>query len=213
MRTKSALAAALALAIGTFGWLATEARAQDGTAATKPVELTGEWRLDPAHSDMPPAGGGERSGGAHGGHGEHGGYGGGGGGGWGGHHGGEGASAGSGGGGAGSGGRSARLPALIHITQTPSLVSFEDSSGVVLQEIATVAAVADTMTRAPGALHVAGTWAAGTLTVSHEGPRGKVTETWKLEPSGAALDQVVAFESPDMGSRTMKRVYRRVEAD
>jgi hypothetical protein len=48
--------------------------------------------------------------------------------------------------------------------------------------------------------------------VSHEGPRGKVTETWKLEPSGAALDQVVAFESQDMGSRTMKRVFRRVEA-
>src|SRR6185369_12555518 len=124
------------------------------TAATQAdsPDLTGEWRLDPAHSDMPPSGGG---GGEHGEHGRgggwgghHGGGGGGGygGGGYGGHHGGsgsEGANAGSSGGG-GGGGRNARLPALIHITQTPTLVSFEDSTGVVLQEIATVAAVADT---------------------------------------------------------------------
>jgi hypothetical protein len=90
-------------------------------------------------------------------------------------------------------------------------VSFEDSTGVVLQEIATVAAAADTMTRAAGVLHVAGTWDGTTLAVAHEGPRGKIKETWRLEPSGAALDQVVVFESEQTGSRTMKRVYRRVD--
>ena len=83
----------------------------------------------------------------------------------------------------------------------------------VVGAVATVAAAADTMMRAPGAVHVLGRWADGTLTVSHESPRGKVTETWKLEKSGQSLDQVVAFESQEMGSRTMKRVYRRVEAD
>jgi len=233
MRTIQARGFAVAMGVGLLGTLAFGALAQEAskpaaaqtsatpaqataTPAISP-DLTGDWRLDPAHSDMPPSGGGGGEHGEHGGGGGGGGWGGhhggGGGGGYGGHHGGsgsQGANTASGGGG-GGGGRNARLPALIHITQTPTLVSFEDSTGVVLQEIATVAAVADTMTRAPGALHVSGTWTGGTLTVAHEGPRGKVKETWQLEKSGAALDQVVAFESEQMGARTMKRVYRRVE--
>ena len=89
-------------------------------------------------------------------------------------------------------------------------MSFEDSTGTVLQEIATVAAAADTMTRAPGALHVLGTWDGKTLTVTHESQRGKVKETWQLEKNGQAIDQVIAFNGEE-GSRTMKRVYRRVE--
>ena len=214
---------------------ATPPAAQAGAASNTSPDLTGDWQLDPAHSDMPPSGGGgehgEHGGGGGGGgggghHGGGGGYGGGGyggggggygggGGGRGGHHGGGGGggtgSANAEGSGGGRGGRGPRLPALIHITQTPTLVSFEDSSGVVLQEIATVAAAADTMTRAPGALHVAGTWDSGKLTVTHEGPNGKVKETWQLEKSGDAIDQVVAFQSEQSGSRTMKRVYRRVE--
>ena len=248
MRTIQARGWAVALAMGALGALAAGAQAQEATPAQKgapaqqgapaspsaapaqssatpetATDLTGDWRLDPAHSDMPPTGGsggehGEHGGGGGGGgygghHGGGGGYGGGHGGGggeWGGHHGGgsgsEGASAESGGG----GGRGPRLPALIHITHTPTLVSFEDSTGTVLQEIATVAAAADTMTRAPGALHVAGTWDGKALTVTHESPRGKVKETWQLEKSGQAIDQVIAFDS-EQGSRTMRRVYRRVE--
>ena len=248
MRTIQARGWTVALAmgaLGALGALAAGALAQEATPAQKgapaqqgapaspsaapaqssdtpaaAIDLTGDWRLDPAHSDMPPTGGsggerGEHGGGGGGGgygghHGGGGGYGGGHGGGWGGHHGGgsgsEGANAESGGG----GGRGPRLPALIHITHTPTLVSFEDSTGAVLQEIATVAATADTMTRAPGALHVAGTWDGKALTVTHESPRGKVKETWQLEKSGQAIDQVIAFDS-EQGSRTMRRVYRRVE--
>ena len=213
MRTSQARGFAVAMMLGILGAMAGGAGARETATPAMPMELTGEWRLDPAHSDAPP-GGGERGGGyGHGGHGggHGGGYGGGhGGGGWGGHGGGSDASRAEGSGG-GRGGRGPRLPALIHITQTPTLVSFEDSSGVVLQEIATVPAAADTMTRAPGALHIAGAWDGVTLTVTHEGPNGKVRETWRLEPSGGALDQTVAFESEQMGSRTMKRVYRRVE--
>src|SRR5262249_10887920 len=134
-----------------------------------------------------------------------------GGGSWGGHGGGGGENGASADGSGSRGGRGARLPSLFHITQTPTLVSFEDSTGAVLQEIATVAAAADTMTRAPGALHMSGTWDGTTLTIPRSNANGKATETWKLEKSGAALDQVVAFESEQMGSRTMKRVYRRVE--
>ena len=187
------------------------APAQPAATPVAPNDLTGDWKLDLAHSDMPPQGGGEHGGGGGGGYGGHhggGGNGSGGGGGWGGHHGGPGGA--PGGASAGGGGRGVRLPELIHITQTPTLVSFEDSSGVVLQEIATVVAAADTMTRAPGALHVAGTWDGKSLTVTHESPRGKVKETWQLEKSGQSLDQVVAFDS-EQGTRTMKRVYRRVE--
>jgi len=240
MRTIQARGWTVALAmgaLGALGALAAGAQAQEAASAQQgapaspsappaqssatpaaAADLTGDWRLDPAHSDMPPTGGsgGERGehggGGGGGGYGGHHGGGGGHGGGWGGHHGGgsgsEGASAESGGG--GGGGRGPRLPALIHITQTPTLVSFEDSTGAVLQEIATVAAAADTMTRAPGALHVAGTWDGKALTVTHESPRGKVKETWQLEKSGQAIDQVIAFDS-EQGSRTMRRVYRRVE--
>jgi hypothetical protein len=227
MRRIQAGGLTLALAIGALGALVAGARAQESATPTQrsappqqaapaaqpsatasaPVDLTGDWKLDPAHSDMPPMGGGGREGGGYGGHG-HGGGGGYGGGGYGGGHGG------SAGGNAsaegGRGGRGPRLPELIHITQTPTLVSFEDSSGVVLQEIATVAAAADTMARAPGALHVTGTWDGKMLTVTHESQRGKVRETWQLEKSGQAIDQVVAFDS-EQGSRTMKRVYRRIE--
>jgi hypothetical protein len=232
MRTMQAHGFALALVVGVVGALAAGARAQEGATPAKSVDLTGDWRLDPAHSDAPFAGGGGGGGGGeHGGHGGGGGYGGhhggggggggygggGGGGGWGGHHGGGGGGGGGDaanttGSGGGGGARSPRLPDIFHITQTPALVSFEDSSGTVLQEIATVPAAADTMMRAPGALHITGAWDGTVLTVTHEGPRGKVKETWKLEANGKALDQVVAFES-EQGSRTMKRVFRRVEED
>jgi len=245
MRTNQSGGLAVALVAGVFGMLAAGARAQESSTpaqksspaqqnaapaaasatAAAPNDLTGDWKLDPAHSDMPPQGGGEHGGGGGGGYGGHhggggGGYGGhhgGGGGGWGGGGGGYGGHGGGGGpeganaeGGGGGGGRGPRLPAVFHITQTPTLVSFEDSTGTVLQEIATVAAAADTMTRAPGALHVSGGWDGKMLTVTHDGPRGKMKETWQLEKSGQALDQVIAFDS-EQGSRTMKRVYRRIE--
>ncbi len=125
------------------------ARAGD---AAGPPDFTGDWRLDPRHSEMPPrpeAGGsgrGHMGGGGWGG--GRGGMGGGGEGGWGGGRrggrrgGGEGGSgeSGSNGGdqanrdeGGGAGARPVRLPDLMHITQTAAIVSFEDSSGVVLR--------------------------------------------------------------------------------
>jgi hypothetical protein len=177
-------------------------------------DLTGQWRLDAAHSDMPqrPPGGGGYGGGA-------GGWGGGGGGGWGGggghHH--------EGGGGEGRppGGeasasdpsrpRPVRLPDLMHITATPALVSVEDSSGTVLEEIATVSAAADTFARAPGAPHIEGQWKGDKLVIEREGPRGKVTETISLEDKGATLVFHTKMESSgDMPSREFKRVYRKV---
>ncbi|HXS82999.1 MAG TPA: hypothetical protein VN896_09790, partial [Methylomirabilota bacterium] len=86
MRTISARGIAVVLAIGVLGAVAV--RAQQSAATAPPSDLTGDWRLDPAHSDAPPLGGGERGGGGGygGGHGGHGGYGGHGGGWGGGHH-------------------------------------------------------------------------------------------------------------------------------
>ena len=177
-------------------------------------DLSGEWRLDAAHSDLPqrPPGGG-------------GGYGGGGGGGWGGGgygghgggHRGHGDGGWGGGGGAEASGsdasrpRPVRLPALMHVTATPTLVSVEDSTGAVLEEIATVSAEADTFAHAPGALHLAGRWKGDKLVIEREGPRGKVTETISLEDKGAALVFHTKVESSgDMPSREFKRVYRKV---
>jgi len=180
-----------------------------GDKEQKP-DLTGEWRLDAQRSDMPqrpPGGGG-------GGYGGRGGYGGGGGGGWGGHEGGGGGGHGPGaeaGASGGPSGRPMRLPDFMHVTMTPALVSFEDSTGAVVREVATVSAAADTFAHAPGALHVAGEWKGDKLVIEREGPRGKVTETLSLEDKGATLVLKTRMESNgDMPSREFKRVYRKV---
>ena len=158
-----------------------------------PPNFTGEWLLDPSQSDLPqrPAGGGsERGGGGGGGWRGHGG-GGGGGGGWrgrGGRHG--------GGGGGGSvegeanGGvvRPTRLPDLLRVTQTPVTVSFEDSTGTVIQEIAAVPAEADTLPHTPGADHLSGQWKGDKLVIKRTGPRdSKITETISLQDKGKTL--------------------------
>ena len=189
------------LAVAAMLGLGVAAHAED---KSKQPDLTGEWRLDAQHSDMPqrpPGGGG-------------GGWGGGGWGGGGHHHegGGEGRPPGpeanaSG----GPSGRPPRLPDLMHVTMTPTLVSFEDSSGAVLQEVATVSAAADTFARAPGAMHMAGEWKGDKLVIEREGPRGKVTETISIEDKGATLVlKTKMAASGDMPAREFKRVYRKV---
>jgi hypothetical protein len=204
------------------------ARAQ--SSASTP-DLTGFWRLDPAHSDMvmrPDGAGGEGGGGggASGGAGEHhGGWGGGHGGmGGGGHHGGGGMGGGGWGGahGGGSGepsggqGQSAarpvRMPELMHVTETETIVSFEDSTGAVLQEITTLGAAKDTLLHSPGAAVFPGTWKDATLTVEHQSPRGKMVQTWQLGPGGNTLILQTHLESADhsMPARDFKRVYKKV---
>jgi hypothetical protein len=199
-------------------------------------DLNGDWRLDAKHSDQPqmPQGGGE-----HGGHGGGGGgWGGGGGGhhgggGWGGGGGGYGGSGGSGswngggghhhGGGGGSsadgsspesgGQRPARLPDIMHVTQTAKLVSFEDSTGAVIREVATVPAEADTFARAPGAQHVAGTWQKDKLVIARPGPRdSRVTETISLKDKGKTMVIDVKVEPAEGSPVEFKRVYERVSA-
>jgi hypothetical protein len=115
---------------------------------------------------------------------------------------------------AGAGGeaqRPLRLPPRIHVTQTAKLVSVEDSSGAVIEEIATVPAAADTFDRAPGAVHVLGGWNGHALELTHEGPNGsKRVETWSLSDNGASLVSEVRIQGGELPERSFKRVYRRV---
>jgi len=200
------IASLLALLVAGPG---TPARAAD---AAKPPDLTGDWQLDPRRSDALPGPGGAGGGGDHQGGGHHGG---GGHGGWGGHGGGGGGEAGEGGGGERGAGASAarpvRLPDVMHITQTRTMVSFEDTTGHVLREITTVSAQADTFAHAPGALQAKGEWKGEQLVVEGSGQRGKLTETITLEDKGQSLVIHTRLEGNGQ-SREFKRVYTLVPA-
>jgi len=175
------------------------------------TDLTGLWKLDLKHSDLPgrgASGGGGRRGGM-------------GGGGWGGRDGGWRGGPNGGGPGMGPGGgdragggergeRRRALPDLVHVTQATTLVSFEDSSGAVVQEITTVPAAADTCTHAPGATQLTGRWDGDKLEVLRETPRGSVTETYSLEDKGKTLVVHTKLSFGSGPAREFKRVYQRV---
>jgi hypothetical protein len=216
--------------------LAVPARAQDAaqtkevaqTQAAKQVpDLTGNWRFEPKRSDaMQPGGGGAEGRGPRGGMGgERGGPRGGFGGGRGRPGGGMGGPGRGPGGPGGPGGdaeqgppsdvagrRPVRLPDLMHVTQTGTVVSFEDSSGAVLQEITTLGGAKDTLVHAPKAQVLSGQWEGKKLVVERTSPRaGKITETITLEDEGSLLViRTKLAGSGDMPSREFKRVYKRV---
>jgi hypothetical protein len=101
----------------------------------------------------------------------------------------------------------------MHVTMTGTLVSFEDSSGKVLQEITTLAGAADRQAHAPGAQVLSGEWKGDQLEIQRPG-RGemKLTETITLEEKGTLL--VIRTAMPAFGdrpARERKRVYRRAD--
>ncbi|HEY6867396.1 MAG TPA: hypothetical protein VI792_09070 [Candidatus Eisenbacteria bacterium] len=174
------------------------------TAAAEAPDLNGDWRLDPSRSDAPPRPpGGPQAEEGHGGWSGHGG---------GGHHGGgEGHRDGGGSGRGGPEARPARLPDLMHVTQTKSVVSFEDTTGHVVREITTVPASADTFAHAPGAQLLSGTWSGGQLVVERTGGNGfKLTETIALEGDQRSLVILTKVEDGSNPAREFKRVYRRM---
>src|SRR5262249_25446211 len=102
-------------------------------------------------------------------------------------------------------------PDLIHITQTDELVSFEDSTGAVFQEITTIGAAKDTLVHASGAQVMPGRWDKDKLECDREGPRGKVAQTYSLEDGGKRLVLHVKMEgNGEMPTREFKRSYMRV---
>ena len=134
-------------------------------------------------------------------------------GGWGGHHGGGEGGAAGGGPGGGERPRPILLPEFFHITETDNDVSFEDSTGVVMQEIATVSAEHDTLLHAPSAQVVYGQWKGSKLEVQRRGPRGgEVTQTFSLADHGQMLiiEIKMAANGP-MPGMSVKRVYQRVK--
>ena len=181
-------------------------------SASRP-EFTGTWRLDPERSDLPQRGEGGMSRGM-----RHDGAGGGPGDGMreGGREGGRGGRMGGGGDRGGArrppGAMAPVLPPLIHVTQTHSMVSLEDSTGAVLEEISLLAAAADTLAHAPGAQVSHGAWQDSALVVERGGKNGfSLTRAISLEDGGQVLVMRTHFETPDGGrARDFRRVYRRV---
>ncbi len=221
-RAVTSLAIAVTLLVAGAGMLACAE-----TMARRP-DLTGQWRLDPKRSDTmkPPGDGQQRSrGGPSGG----GGFGGGppgGGGGFG------GGPPGGGGGGFGGGppdadqsGSSQRsgggapprpLPDLMHVTDSERLISFEDSTGAVLQEITVTAgeSEADTLTHAPGAQVFVGQWKDTKLEAKHSGRSGmKVTQNITFEGDTVLVIRTRMSGSDRMPTNEFKRFYRRVRSD
>jgi hypothetical protein len=93
-------------------------------------------------------------------------------------------------------------------------VSFEDSTGAVVQEISMVDPSQDTLAHAPGAPVLDGTWKGEKLQATRPGPGGgKVTQTFRLKDKGNSLEIDTKIEPPgNRPSRTFKRVYLRVNA-
>jgi hypothetical protein len=102
----------------------------------------------------------------------------------------------------------------MHITETRTMVSFEDTSGHVIREITTASAKADTFAHAPGAQQLRGQWNGAQLVVERADPRGrKLTETVTLEDGGHTLVIHTRIEADDsMPAREIKRVYTLVPA-
>jgi hypothetical protein len=186
-------------------------------------DLTGHWRLDPKRSDTMKAPGdgqqrGPRGGGSGGGPpGGGGGFGGGppgGGGGFGGGPPGEGQDGSSSGGTRGTPPRP--LPDLMHVTDSERLISFEDSTGAVLQEITVLASEGekDTLMHAPGALVLAGRWKDTKLEATHSARGGmKLTQAITFEGDTVLIVRTKMSGSDRMPASEFKRFYRRVKGD
>jgi hypothetical protein len=153
-------------------------------------DLAGEWRLDPAKSEMPTRGGrfgdGSRRGGGTKGDGRDG---------WSGRDGmrhRDGARGDKDGRGPGFRGRG-RLPAFLTVTQSTGRVQLADSTGAVVQEIV----IGSKLSRpnsgegrsenGPRVRQASGQWRNGILEVERTTPRGTMTQTFALEDGGRTL--------------------------
>jgi hypothetical protein len=110
------------------------------------------------------------------------------------------------------GGRGRRLPELIHISHGETTISIEDSTGAVVQEIATGGEAP--AQPAEGEMPIGqGMWRKdGALIVTRTGPRGTVTEQFTLEDQGATLVVRARVTGRDGEARDFKRVYRKQDS-
>lgn len=111
-----------------------------------------------------------------------------------------------------AGPRPVRLPELMHVTQMSEIVSFEDSSGKVLQEVGLMDAKHDTLMHSPGAAVLYGHWNGDTLEVTRDTPMGKSTQDYWLGADGKSLMIMTRVgANGDRPAREFRRVYAKVE--
>ena len=197
----------VALAAGTLMFVAAAMApiAMRATAASNKgtPNFTGYWVIDRKASDKPPQGMGGMGRGGHGGHGGE----------WGGGpppggmpEGGP-RPEGMEGRGGGGGGMRRMMPPKMRITTSDQGLAVADSSGTIVQQINFGSAAADGAQKEPP--QFGSSWKGDKLVVTHEGPRGTVTETFDLDEGGKRLVVETTMQGKDGEKRTMKRVYNR----
>jgi hypothetical protein len=202
MRLKNvAIAAgALMLVAAAMAPVAMRATAASSKSSGAP-NFSGFWVIDRKASDKPPQGmgrGGGGGGGEHkGGHGQ-----------WGGPP--------PGGGPDGGpppdgerrgGGRGRMLPPKMRITSSEQGLAVADSSGTIVQDIRFGTVDKDGAKKEPP--QFGSSWKGDKLVVTHEGPRGAVTEVFDLDVGGKRLVIETTMQGRDGEKRTMKRVYTK----
>ncbi len=102
----------------------------------------------------------------------------------------------------------------MHVTQTETLVSFEDSTGTVLEEITTLDGAPDSLAHAPGARVMSGTWQGDTLIVTRPGSANRPGPTQRIMEEGGGTELVSVISIPAMGDRPaveFKRVWKKMD--
>jgi hypothetical protein len=108
------------------------------------------------------------------------------------------------------------LPDLMHVTESDQLISFEDSTGAVLQEITLTASESekDTLVHAPGAQVFTGRWKDAKLEAKPSGRGGmKLTQAITFEGDTVLIIRTKMTGSGPMPANEFKRFYRRVKGD
>jgi hypothetical protein len=192
--------ALVAAAMAPIAMRATSTQAASGKAEGTP-NFTGFWVIDRKNSDKPPqGGGGEHKGGGGGGH----------------HGGGEwsgpppGGPGGPDGGGGRGGGMRRMLPPKMRITTSDQGISVADSAGTIVQDIRFGSVDGDGAQKQPP--QFGSSWKGDKLLVTHQGPRGAVTEEFDLDGDGKRLVIETTMQGKGGEKRTMKRVYLKKSA-
>ena len=104
----------------------------------------------------------------------------------------------------------------MHVTDSDQLISFEDSTGAVLQEITLTASESekDTLMHAPGAQVFTGQWKDAKLEAKYSGRGGmKLTQAITFEGDTVLIIRTKMAGSGQMPANEFKRFYRRVKGD
>jgi hypothetical protein len=105
------------------------------------------------------------------------------------------------------GGMRRMMPPRMRITTSDQGIAVADSTGQIVQQIQFGSASADGAEKDPP--QFGSTWKGDKLVVSHQGPRGAVTETFDLDEGGRRLVIETSMQGRNGEKRTFKRVYNK----